>query len=83
LLTLVVTAAQARLAYNYALAAIDTPFYGKLKARGLPFEALGPSVPYWGSPSTATFADAYQVLKGFGKLLIAGHVLRGLGRWGR
>ena len=68
---------------RYALAAIDTPFYGKLKARGLPFEALGPSVPYWGSPSTATFADSYQVLKGFGKLVIAGHVLRGLGRWGR
>lgn len=65
---------------RYALAAIDTVFYGKLKARVIPFEDLGPSVPYWGSPSTATFADAYRVLRGIGKLVLAYYRVRGPGR---
>jgi hypothetical protein len=65
---------------RYALAAIDTAFYEKLKARGLPFEDLGPSVLYWGSPSTATFADACRIPRGFGILLLAYYRLRGPGR---
>jgi hypothetical protein len=65
---------------RYALTAIDTVFYKKLKARELPFEDLGPSVPYWGSPSTATFADSYRVLRGAWKLVTACYVLRGWGR---
>lgn len=65
---------------RHALAAIDTVFYEKLKARELPFEDLGPSVPYWGSPSTATLADSYRVLRGAWKLVTAYYVLRGWGR---
>jgi hypothetical protein len=65
---------------RYALAAIDTVFYGKLKARGLSFEDMGPSVLYWGSPSTATFGDSYRVLKGFEKLIMVCHVIRGWGK---
>jgi hypothetical protein len=65
---------------RYALAAIDSAFYQKLKARELPFEDLGPSVLYWGSPSTATFADSYRVLRGWWKLVTAFYVLRGWGR---
>ena len=65
---------------RYALATIDTVLYGKLKARDLPFEDLGPSVFYWGSPSMATFIDSYRVLKGLRKLVIAGYAARGLVR---
>jgi hypothetical protein len=65
---------------RYALTAIDTVFYRKLKERELPFEDLGPSVPYWGSPSTATFADSYRVLRGGWKLVAACYVIRGWGR---
>ncbi len=65
---------------RYALAASDTAFYGKLKARDLFFEDLGPSVPYWGSPTTATFIDSYRIPKGLLKLVIPCYVLRGLGR---
>jgi hypothetical protein len=65
---------------RYALAGIDTVFYEKLKARDLPFEDLGPSVPYWGSPTTATFIDIYRIPKGPLKLVILCYVLRGLGR---
>ncbi|MHB8772601.1 MAG: hypothetical protein ACYC7J_16530 [Syntrophales bacterium] len=65
---------------RYALAAIDTVFYGKLKARDLPFADLGPSVPYWGSPSTATIGDSYRVLRGAAKLVMAYYRVRGWGR---
>lgn len=65
---------------RYALAASDTAFYRKLKARDLPFEDLGPSVLYWGSPTTAPFIDSYRIPKGPLKLVIACYVLRGLGR---
>ena len=65
---------------RYALAGIDTAFYGKLKARDLPFEDLGPSIPYWGSPTTATFIDSYRIPRGLLKLVIACYIVRGLGR---
>jgi len=65
---------------RYVLAAVDAVFYGKLKARGLPFEDLGPPVLYWGSPSTATFADARRISWGFGILLSSYDRLRGPGR---
>jgi len=65
---------------RYALAGIDTAFYEKLKARDLPFEEIGPSVPYWGSLTTATFIDSYRIPKGLLKLVIAYYIVRGLRR---
>jgi hypothetical protein len=65
---------------RYALAGIDTAFYEKLKARDLPFEDLGPPVPYWGSLTTAVFIDSYRIPKGPLKLVIAYYVVRGLRR---
>jgi hypothetical protein len=79
LITAVIQHIRMRPPLRYALAAIDTVFYGKLKSRGLPFEDLGPSVPYWGSPSTATLGDS-RLLKGAWKPAVAGYVFRGQGR---
>ncbi len=65
---------------RYALAAIDTVFYEKLKARDLPFADLGPSVLYWGSPSTATIGDSYRALRGVRRLVMAYYRVRGWAR---
>jgi hypothetical protein len=80
LITRIMTHAWEMPPLRYALAGIDTVFYEKLKARDLPFEDLGPSVPYWGSPTTATFIDSYRIPRGLLKLVIAYYVVRGLGR---
>ena len=55
---------------RFALASIDTPFYRKLKYRGLGFRDLGPSTYYWGSPSTASVLDTYSIPKGMSRLFI-------------
>jgi hypothetical protein len=80
LITRIMTHAWEKGKIRYALAGIDTAFYDKLKARNLPFEDIGPSVPFWGSPTTAAFIDSYRIPKGFLKLVIAYYVVRGLGR---
>ncbi len=64
---------------RYGFAAIDTPFYHKLKQRR-PFEDLGPSTMYMGSMSTATMVDSFRV-HGLQKLLIP--TLRFRGYWQR
>jgi hypothetical protein len=55
---------------KYALAAIDTPFYEKLKERHLPFEDIGPSTMYWGSMTTPTFINASKIPTGIEKIVI-------------
>jgi len=67
---------QPRLRYGFA--AIDSPFYHKLKQRRLPFTDLGPSVMYMGSMSTAAMVDSFRV-RGLQKLLIP--ILKILGYW--
>jgi len=46
---------------RFAFAAIDTPFYSKLKSRGIPFKSLGSSTMYWGSLTTAGILDFNQI----------------------
>ncbi|HCY83756.1 MAG TPA: hypothetical protein DHV36_01325 [Desulfobacteraceae bacterium] len=55
---------------RYALGAIDTRFLEKLLSRGLPFVPIGPSVPYWGSPTTPVLMDTYRIPKGVGRMMI-------------
>lgn len=62
---------------RYSLACIDTPFLGKLKARGLDFQDLGPSIHYWGSLSTAAILDTYSVPTGRDRLSISLHRAKG------
>lgn len=68
---------QPRLRYGFA--AIDTPFYGKLKKRGLPFEDLGPPSMYMGSLSTATMIDGFRAPCGLRNILIP--LLKFRGYW--
>ena len=63
---------------RYGMAAIDTPFYEKLRHRGLPFEAIGPSVHYWGSSTTPCIMDMYRVPTGIRKLIIPLMRVRGI-----
>ncbi len=62
---------------RYAIAAADETFYKKIKERNLPFEALGPSIMYWGSPTIPTLVDSFEIPKGFQRLLIPFYRLRG------
>ncbi len=62
---------------RYALGAIDTRFYIKLKQRGIPLQDLGPSIHYWGSPTTPILLDIYKIPKGWGRLLIPIMKLKG------
>ena len=55
---------------RYAFAAIDTPFYEKLKQRGLPWIDLGRSTMYWGSMTTAGMIDTFSIPKGIQKAAI-------------
>ena len=67
---------------RYAFGAMDEIFFKKAKERNLPFEALGPSVMYLGSPTIPVLVDSYKIPKGFQKLLIPLYRGRGhLKRW--
>lgn len=63
---------------RFGLACIDTPLYGKYKGRGLHFHDLGPSVPYWGSPTTAALLDSYSIPEGKDRLMIPLYRARGV-----
>jgi ornithine decarboxylase len=63
---------------KHALGAIDTPFYQKLKARSLPFMDLGPSVIYWGTPTTPALLVTQEVFTGLKKMIIHYKRLQGL-----
>lgn len=70
---------------RYAIGAFDTPFYDKMKERGLPWEDLSCSIMYWGSMSTAGLIDGNDILKGYQRIAIPyckalGTVKRLLGR---
>jgi hypothetical protein len=62
---------------RYALGAMDEIFFKKANERNLPFEALGPSVMYLGSPTLPVLVDSYKIPKGFQKLLIPLYRLKG------
>jgi len=55
---------------RYAFAAIDTPFYEKLKRRDLPWLDLSESAMYWGSMTTAGVIDSFKIPKGWQKMVI-------------
>jgi hypothetical protein len=59
-----------QMAKPISLSCIDTPFFEKLVLRGYPYEQLGPSVKYWGSPTTPCMVSGYHILKRFQKLII-------------
>jgi hypothetical protein len=66
---------------RYALGVMDESFFRKAIERNLPFEALGPSVMYEGSPTIPVLIDSYKIPKGFQKLIlflyrIKGHLKR-------
>lgn len=63
---------------RYGLSAVHTPLYIKFKQRGLPFRSLGPSVQYWGSPTTPGIMDMYAIPKKWRKLLIPAMWLKGM-----
>jgi ornithine decarboxylase len=63
---------------KYAFGAIDTTFYQKLKSRGLPFMDMGPSVMYWGTPTTPTLINTHEILSGYKKMIIPYMRLQGL-----
>jgi len=52
---------------RYAFAAIDTPFYERLKRRDLPWVDLSESTMYWGSMTTAGVVDSFRIPKGWQK----------------
>ena len=62
---------------RYGFGAVDEIFLKKIIERNLPFEALGPSVMYWGSPCVATLVDSFKIPRGFQRLLIPVYRLKG------
>lgn len=66
---------------RYALGAIDTLLLSKLIQRGMPFHALGPSVVYWGSPTTPVIMDTHHIPMGLWRLMIP--LMRLKGKIGR
>ncbi len=62
---------------RYGFGVVDELFLKKIIERNLPFDELGPSVMYWGSPSIPTLVDSFKIPKGFQKLLIPAYRLKG------
>ena len=58
---------------RYALAAIDHPLYLKFRERGLPFQAIGPSVHYWGSITTPVIMDMHRIPKKSTEIVYSSH----------
>lgn len=50
---------------RYAIAAIDTTFFEKLRRHSLPWRALGPSTMYWGSMTTAAIIKIGEIPRRF------------------
>ncbi len=65
---------------RYAFVAMDTEVYDRWKVRDVPHgvhKPLGPSVKYWGSPTTPILMDSFMYPRGFRKLVIILFRLKG------
>lgn len=65
---------------RYAFVAMDTEVYDKWKVRDVPHGVhtpLGPSVQYWGSPTTPILMDSFLYPRGIQKIVILLYRLKG------